>query len=77
MLTREAMAAPAVASDGRTNLSAGNGTVGVNQVLTATNVSKSASTSCDDETGVVNFDFHIGFSGFFKHVNAAHLEQKP
>lgn len=55
-----AMAAPAVASDGRTNLSAGNGTVGVNQVLTATYVSKSASTSCDDETGVVNFDFQLG-----------------
>ncbi|MBU6279128.1 MAG: fibronectin type III domain-containing protein [Actinomycetales bacterium] len=55
-----ALAAPAFASSGKTTLSAGNGTVGVNQVLTATYVSANATTSCDDESGVVSFDFMVG-----------------
>lgn len=54
-----AFAAPASADDGRTTINAGNGTVGVNQVLTATYVSNSATTSCDDEQGDVSFDFQI------------------
>ena len=56
-----AWAAPASARD-ITTLSAGNGTVGVNQVLTATYVSSSATTSCDDEPGTVSFDFQVGNS---------------
>ena len=55
-----ALAAPASAYDGKTTLNAGNGTVGVNQVLTATYVSYDATTSCDDEPGVVSFDFQLG-----------------
>lgn len=55
-----AMAAPATADNhGKTTLSAGNGTVGVNQVLTATYVSNNADTSCDDEAPAVSFDFAI------------------
>lgn len=54
-----ALAAPASARKGTTTLSAGNGTVGVNQVLSATYVSDSADTSCDDESGAVSFDFQI------------------
>lgn len=54
-----ALAAPASARNGTTTLSAGNGTVGVNQVLSATYVSDSADTSCDDESGAVSFDFQI------------------
>lgn len=54
-----ALATPASAKSGTTTLAAGNGTVGVNQVLTATYVSNSADTSCDDETGSINFDFQI------------------
>jgi len=55
-----ALAAPASAYDGTTTLSAGNGTVGVNQVLTATYVSNMATTSCDDENGSISFDFQLG-----------------
>jgi hypothetical protein len=55
-----ALAAPASAKSGTTTLSAGNGTVGVNQVLTATYVSDTADASCDDEGGAVSFDFQIG-----------------
>jgi hypothetical protein len=55
-----AFAAPASAYDGKTTLSAGNGTVGVNQVLTATYVSNMATTSCDDESGSISFDFQLG-----------------
>ena len=58
--TSLALAAPASAYDGRATLSAGNGTVGVNQVLTATYVSNNATTSCDDESGTVSFDFQVG-----------------
>lgn len=58
--TSLALAAPASAYDGRATLSAGNGTVGVNQVLTATYVSFNATTSCDDESGTVSFDFQVG-----------------
>jgi hypothetical protein len=54
-----ALAAPASAKSGTTTLSAGNGTVGVNQVLTSTYVSNNADTSCDDESGTVSFDFQI------------------
>ncbi len=50
---------PAAAKDGATTLSAGNGTVGVNQVLTATYVSNNADTNCDDEPGAVSFAFQI------------------
>lgn len=53
------LAVPASAKDGTTTLSAGDGTVGVNQVLTATFVSNTATTSCDDEQGAVSFDFQI------------------
>ncbi len=52
-------ASPASAKDGTTTLSAGDGTVGVNQVLTATYASNTATTSCDDEQGAVSFDFQI------------------
>lgn len=55
-----ALAAPASARSGSTTLSAGNGTVGVNQVLTATFVSDTATTSCDDEPGAVSFGFKVG-----------------
>ena len=55
-----ALAAPASAYDGKTTLTAGNGTVSVNQVLTATYVSYNATTSCDDEAGTVSFDFQLG-----------------
>lgn len=56
-----AFAAPASANNnGTTTFSAGNGTVGVNQVLTATYVSNTASTSCDDEPFPVSFDFQLG-----------------
>lgn len=51
--------APATANQGKTTLMAGNGTVGVNQVLTSTYVGNSATTSCDDEAGPVSFDFQI------------------
>ena len=54
-----AFALPATAANGKTTLSAGNGTVGVNQVLTATYVDNNADTSCDDESGAVSFDFQI------------------
>ena len=54
-----AVAAPASARNGTTTLSAGNGTVNVNQVLTATYVSNAADTSCDDESGAVSFNFRI------------------
>lgn len=54
-----ALAAPASARNGTTTLSAGNGTVGVNQVLTATYVSDNADTNCDDEGGTISFDFQI------------------
>ena len=54
-----AMAVPAVADSGKTTISAGNGTVGVNQVLTATYAGYNATTSCDDEQGAVSFDFQI------------------
>lgn len=54
-----ALPAPASARNGTTTLSVGNGTVGVNQVLTATYVSSSASASCDDEQGTVSFDFQV------------------
>ena len=54
-----AVAAPASAANGKTTLTAGNGTVGVNQVLTATYVDYNADTSCDDESGPVSFDFQV------------------
>jgi hypothetical protein len=61
--TSIALAAPAaarsVSSSGTTNLTVGNGTVGVNQVLTATFASNTASTSCDDEPGAVSFGFKV------------------
>jgi len=53
------LAAPALASDGTTVLTAGNGTVSVNQVLSATFASNTASTSCDDEPGAVSFRFQV------------------
>lgn len=54
------VAAPASAnSNGKTTIAAGNGTVGVNQILTATYASNEADTSCDDELNPVNFDFSI------------------
>ncbi len=56
--TSVALAAPASA-DRNTTLNAGNGTVGVNQVLTATYVSPNATTSCDDEPGAISFDFKV------------------
>lgn len=49
-------------TQGTATLSAGNGTVGVNQVLTATYVSNDATTSCDDEQGAISFDFQVGRS---------------
>lgn len=59
-----ALATPAVARNssynGTTNLTAGNGTVSVNQLLTATYVSDTATTSCDDEAGDVSFGFQLG-----------------
>lgn len=55
-----ALAAPASAYDGKATLAAGNGTVGVNQVLTATYVSNTATVSCDDEQFPVSFDFQLG-----------------
>ncbi len=55
-----ALAVPAAAASGKTTLSAGNGTVGVNQVLTATYVAYDATTSCDDEPGSISFDFQYG-----------------
>ena len=57
--TSLAVAVPASAREGTTTLTAGNGTVGVNQVLTATFVSNTATTSCDDEPGDVSFGFQI------------------
>lgn len=54
-----AFAVPASAANGKTTLSASNGTVNVNQVLTATYVDYNADTNCDDESGVVSFDFQI------------------
>jgi hypothetical protein len=54
-----ALATPASAQNGTTTLSAGNGTVGVNQVLSATYVSNTADASCDDEGGAISFDFQI------------------
>lgn len=57
--TSLALATPATAQDGTTTLSAGNGTVGVNQVLSATYVGRDATVSCDDEAGAVSFDFQI------------------
>lgn len=57
--TSLALAAPAAADSGKAALIAGNGTVGVNQVLTATYVSYNATTSCDDEQGDVSFDFQF------------------
>jgi hypothetical protein len=61
-----ALAAPAAARNssynGTMNLTAGNGTVSVNQLLTATYVSDTATTSCDDEAGNVSFAFQVGNS---------------
>lgn len=57
--TSVALAAPASARSGKITLNAGNGTVGVNQVLTSTYVSDNATTSCDDEPAPVTFDFQI------------------
>ena len=54
-----ALAAPASANNGKTTLAAGNGTVGINQVLNATYVSDNADASCDDEGGAITFDFAI------------------
>jgi hypothetical protein len=54
-----ALAVPASANNGTTTLAAGNGTVGINQVLTATYASNTADASCDDEDGAVSFDFKI------------------
>jgi hypothetical protein len=53
-----AVAGSAMASDGTATLSAGNGQVGVNQVLSATYVGNDAGPSCDDE-GSVSFNFKI------------------
>jgi hypothetical protein len=57
--TSLALAAPASAKEGTTTLTAGNGTVSVNQVLSATFVSNNASASCDDESGSVSFGFQV------------------
>lgn len=54
-----ALAAPASANSGTTTLATHNGQVGVNQVLTATYVSSDAGVYCDDEGGVVSFDFKV------------------
>lgn len=53
-----AAAGSASANDGTATISAGNGQVGVNQVLTATYVSKDAGPSCDSE-GAVTFSFSV------------------
>jgi hypothetical protein len=53
-----AVAGSAFADSGVTTLSAGNGQVSVNQVLTATYVSNDAGPSCDDEAAV-SFNFTI------------------
>lgn len=53
-----ALAPPASANSG-TTLTSHNGQVGVNQVLTATYVSSDAGVYCDDEGGVVSFNFTI------------------
>lgn len=57
--TSLSLATPASAREGTTTLNAANGTVAVNQVLTATFVSTSATSSCDDEAGPVSFSFQI------------------
>jgi hypothetical protein len=57
-----AVAGSASADQGTTTLSAGNGQVGTNQVLTATFAFSDAGTSCDDQPPAVNFDFKIGDS---------------
>ena len=54
-----ALAAPASANSGTATLTTHNGQVGVNQVLTATYVSSDAGPSCDDEGGVVSFNFKV------------------
>lgn len=59
LATALVVASPASARQGTTTLNAANGTVGVNQVLTATFVSDTATTSCDDEQGPVSFDFQV------------------
>ena len=53
-----AAAGTASANGGTATISAGNGQVGVNQVLTATFVSNDAGPSCDDQAPV-NFSFSI------------------
>lgn len=57
--TSLSLATPASAREGTTTLNAANGTVAVNQVLTATFVSTSATSSCDDEADPVSFSFQI------------------
>lgn len=54
-----ALAAPASANSGTATLTTHNGQVGVNQVLTATYVSSDAGPSCDDDGGVVSFNFKV------------------
>ncbi|MEL0282693.1 MAG: fibronectin type III domain-containing protein [Actinomycetota bacterium] len=54
-----ALAAPASANSGTATLTTHNGQVGVNQVLTATYVSSDAGPSCDNEGGVVSFNFKV------------------
>jgi len=56
MASQIAVAGSALANEGTTTLSAGNGQVGTNQVLTATFVFDDAGPTCDDE-GSVSFDF--------------------
>ena len=57
-----AVAGSASADEGTTTLSAGNGQVGTNQVLTATFAFSDAGPTCDDQPPSVNFDFKIGES---------------
>ena len=59
MASQIAVAGSALANEGTTTLSAGNGQVGTNQVLTATFVFDDAGPTCDDE-GSVSFDFTVG-----------------
>ena len=53
------LAAPASANSGTATLTTHNGQVGVNQVLTATYVASDAGPSCDDDGGVVSFNFTV------------------
>ena len=59
MVSTVGFAMPASASSGKATISAGDGTVNVNQVISATYVSYNATTSCDDEGAVVTFGFKI------------------